>query len=159
MSTFLRGAYKALYATAQDTSRTSFLKLPSLLPSYESACFYTNKPHSPFCHWLLGFYCVVCLENILLLLAHSAPLGKCHIDITSSQETFLGPAVCPWDLVLIPTVSGCIQMTRSLSSWALCSKREKSVPTGRSCLVSWRRAQVPASDSLDLALGFSTQSW
>lgn len=47
---------------------------------------------------------------------------------------------------------------RSLSSWDLCSKRGKSVSTVRSCLVSWLMDQVLASDSLDLALGFTTHS-
>ena len=136
----------------------AFLQLPPILQSHKTACTYANSPQSSLFHLLLGFCYVFCLENALLLSAHSAPLGKNCINTTCSQETCLGLAVCPWYLVLSSTVSGCIQMTRSLSPWTLCSKMEKSVPTVRSCVVSRLTAQVWASDSLDLALGFTTHT-
>ena len=93
----------------------AFLQLPPILQSHKTACTYANSPQSSLFHLLLGFCYVFCLENALLLSAHSAPLGKNCINTTCSQETCLGPAVCPWHLVLSSTVSGCVQMTRSLS--------------------------------------------
>lgn len=108
------------YVSIQRPSRDAppptfpaFLQLPPILQSYKTACTYANKPRPSFFHLFLGFW--LCLENTLLLSAHSAPLGKSCINITCSQESCLGPVVCPWHFVLSPMVSGCVQMTRSLS--------------------------------------------
>lgn len=150
---FLIWAYKSPYAMAAVYLPISW---PALYPAVILNHLHLSKQaHSLLCRLLLGLCCVFCLENTLLLVAFSAHLGKHHIVLLLRSLLWACGVLMP---LCLPLQYRCIQTTRGLSFWALCSMREKSVPAVGSCLVSWLRAQILASDSLDLALGLTTHS-